>query len=274
MTRPDTVFAHFVDANPVPDESVTPETIPSLDLHRPVLATVTSLPHRPVRRGALVAVAAFAVVLIVGIALALTSLRSSEPEPVDPEELLVQEASAAIEDLYAAIGAGDTNRVIDRLAEHERTVARVNGYEWQSAFSASGLAHTIEECELAAVSRTRVEGRCTILLNDPVADELGAGRQVRRYTYDAGLAHRVELRGRQHPRRQRRLLGVRAHIPRGSVSGCVPAQCLRARHLLPERAAGAHRRLRRAGRPARRRGRRVDPGGGVRTRDLDHGRLS
>jgi hypothetical protein len=187
VTAPDTVFAYFVDANPVLDESIPGGAIPSLDPDNQTRVALTPPGPRVPRRGLLVAAAAFVAVMVTAVALVLFSLRSTDPQPADPEELLLNEAVVAIEDYFAAIEAGDVDAAMAHLAEHERTVVNRTVHEWRSAVAAAGMPQTIKACDLEAVSMTRVEGRCTLLLNDPVADELGAGEQVARFTYESGL---------------------------------------------------------------------------------------
>lgn len=197
MTAPDTVFAYFVEANPVPEQLVVDPAADVEKLLRGDHGLSTHAGRPSVRRGLLVAGAAFAAVILLAFAWIALPLRSPSPEPANPEEALRRQAVAAVNELVAARNAGDIDRVFELSAPSASgsAVSMRRLEEFQAGFAEAGLPTTIVDCDATVVSASLVTGECRLEMADPVAAELGAAEQVAPYRYEDGLLTILEYRG-------------------------------------------------------------------------------
>jgi len=200
MTSPDTVFAMFVEANPIPDDSLPIASIPAPEdlLHRLEETPATpeaATPSITGRRVLAAAVALVSVVLLGGLFLFM-ELQSPDPEPAGPEEALRVEAIAAIDTLIAARNQGDIETVlaISSPAPAGRALAERRLHEFQAEFAIAGMPAGVE-CEASEVAPPVVTGICTSVLTDPVAVELGASNQTSAFRYESGLLTILEYEG-------------------------------------------------------------------------------
>lgn len=204
MTAPDTVFGYFVEANPIPDESALAAAVPPPP---PPPVTLFELPARhptvPItrppanRRGMVAAAAAFAIVILLGAVWMLGPFRSQSPEPANPDELLSQEAIAAVEAIFTARNDGDIERVValSTPVAAERATADRRVHEFQAEYAAAGMPMNLGRCETTLVSATLVTGECRVEITDPVAAEVGAADQIAPFRYENGLITILEFQG-------------------------------------------------------------------------------
>lgn len=200
MTAPDTVFAFFVEANPVPDESAMSAAPPPANtvVMQPQVSRTASTTRAPLaRRGMLVAVATFAAVAVLGALWLIGPARNRTSEPASPEELMSRRAIAAVEAIVTARNEGDVDRVLalSTPAPASGALSARRVQEFQAGFAAAGMPTLVRSCETTVAPAVLVAGECLIELTDPVAAELGAAEQVAPFRFENGLVTTLEYRG-------------------------------------------------------------------------------
>jgi len=199
MSSADEVFARFVEANPVPDESaatLAPPPVAELRGGERIdgRGPQRSLP-RPWIGGPLVAAAAFIGVLVLGGAWLAWQAISANVEPVDPAEARAQAAIAAVEELVAARNRGDIDAAMELSAPAARDTATRRVYEWLAGFAANGMPLTVGDCDVSEAGPEETTVGCRVTLGDAVAVELRLADQQGRFRYAAGLVTELEFRG-------------------------------------------------------------------------------
>lgn len=196
MSRPDDVFAMFVDANPVPDLGALesgPDHLPDLTKGGPNMRNATNV-SAGTSTGArtssrapwsglsyFVAAAALVIVLVGGVWLFgdLSSI-----DVADPNVPIEERAVAAAERHWAAVNRGDIEAVND-LANGEN-VADTRMWEYNAVLADAGYPTVVEGCEVVHATSNLVEVRCAVSMTNPVFEALGDTKGVAPFTFIDG----------------------------------------------------------------------------------------
>lgn len=192
MTRPDVVFARFVEANPAPHPEALHRERPDVgEMLAELHGTMPMARPIPVARWSqrdrwLAAVAVFLVV--VGLAAALSWIRNtSEPQIADPVATVRQDALTKAEQWLQAVNDGDIERVMSLSSPDSDSIADQQVHEWTAGLAAQGMPVQVISCEVSAATSQDALVECQVRLTDLVAVELGVDELVAPFRYSNGL---------------------------------------------------------------------------------------
>ncbi len=196
MSRPDDVFAMFVDANPVLDVAALesgPDLLPDLERGGPNMRNATDL-GAETSAGArtssrapwsgpwyFVAAAALVVVLVGGVW--LFGDRSSI-DVTDTDVPIEERAVAAVEQHWDAVDRGDIDTVIG-LAYDENT-ADTRMWEFNAVLAEAGHPTVVEGCDVVYATENLAEVRCAVTVDSPVFEALDDTEGVAPFTFIDG----------------------------------------------------------------------------------------
>jgi len=212
MSRPDAVFAAFVEANPVPDESAISDDrrsatrfLGTLERGGTPMSEITEIRgehdesasvieqrnekrRRPPGGRWMAAAAAFLGVLLVGgFVYALVTSGDAEPaQPPDPVEVAETEALALARSWVTAMGEGDVDTILAMAREDQKDLANRRLYEFQAVFASFGMGGDLQGCEIASSVPGYVFVECTVVESDPVARAVGVSEVTVPFRYSVG----------------------------------------------------------------------------------------
>lgn len=191
MTDPDRVFAQFVEANPVPGETIEhgaepPDFDPRSEVRLLATRPARSDPPASLRQRTAwtVSIAASVLVLVVaGLWMTQRSTTDTGPanrnEPPTPDVLARQ--------WQDAINRGDVTTALELSAPASRTIADQRVAEWQAGLAANDMPTTFGDCEIEPVTDSSGRVTCSAHLGDLVAVELGVAELQAPFDYNEGL---------------------------------------------------------------------------------------
>lgn len=192
MTRPDVVFARFVEANPAPHPEALHSERPDVDemlaqMHGTMPMARPSLPSPWSQKSKwLVAVAVFLAVL--GLAAALGWMRNPSESPIaDPVETLRRDAVAKAEQWLEAVNTGAIDDVMSMSTPDSATIADRRVHEWVAGLAAHGMPVQVIGCEALVATSQDAIVECQVRLTDLVAVELGVTELVAPFRFLGGL---------------------------------------------------------------------------------------
>jgi hypothetical protein len=192
VTRPDVVFARFVQANPAPHPEVLHRERPDVDemlaqLHgtMPMARPVLTSPWSQTSRW-LAAAAVFLAVL--GLAAALSWMTNPAQPPIaDPVETLREDAATKAEQWLEAVNTGAIDDVMSMSTPDSATIADRRVHEWVAGLAAHGMPVQVIGCEALEATSQGAIVECQVHLTDAVAVELGVTELIAPFRYSNGL---------------------------------------------------------------------------------------